>query len=300
MSPTAPFFLLGECAALGAALVWAGSMTAWRFFGEGFPAREANLFKNVLSFAGLAIILLFTGFHWPARTEVWIGLAVSGWVGITLGDTAFFAALSRLNVQVTAVSQCLSPVTAATLALLWLGERLSLAETLGMVLTLTAVAGAVFLGGHAKKIPRERWWAGLGFAVLSAVSNGTGIVIARNAFQEVDAVMGTFIRVGAAVLLLIPIVRLQGATGFRYMGVLRPWRRGMGLTFSAVSGSFLGLLLMSVGIKYAKAGVAAALSLTYPIWILPLARVFLDERASAAGILCILLAVAGAALMFYH
>lgn len=293
------FPLIGEFAALGAALVWSASMTGFRHYGAGFPARETNLFKNAVAVIGLAVMLLILGAVWPARSSTWVLLVVSGLVGIALGDTAFFAALSRLNVQVTAVVQCLSPVTAAVLAWVWLGESLKWNEIFGITLTMAAVAGAIWLGGHAKTIRKEHWRSGLGFAVLSAVSNGAGIAIARNAFQEVDAVLGTFIRVTAAVIVLVPIVRLQRSTGFKYVHVLRPWRRGFGLLMSALSGSFLGLLLMSVGIKYAKAGVAAALSLTYPIWILPLSRVFLGEKSTKLGILFILLAVFGAALMFY-
>ncbi len=295
-----PFFLVGECAALGAALIWSGSMTSFRVYGEGFPAREANLFKNGIALACLAVMLLCFGAVWPETPAVWAWLALSGWVGITLGDTAFFAALSRLSIQLTAVSQCLSPVTAAILAWAFLGESLHWNEMWGMALTLSAVAGAIFLGGRRPSFHPGDWKAGVGFAILSAVANGAGIVIARRAFQEVDAVMGTFIRGVAAVLLLLPLVRLQKSKSFRFRQVLTPWRRGMGLTFSAVSGAFVGSLLMAVGIKYAKAGVAAALSLTYPIWILPLSRIFLKERTSPAAVICVLLAVAGAALMFYH
>ncbi len=294
------FPLIGELASLGAALVWSASMTGFRRYGTGFPARETNLFKNGVAVIGLALMLLVMGAVWPTRSSTWTLLIVSGLIGIALGDTAFFAALSRLNTQVTAVVQCLSPVTAAVLAWMWLGESLRWNEIAGISVTMAAVAGAIWLGGHAKTIRREHWRAGLGFAVLSAVSNGAGIAIARSAFQEVDAVLGTFIRVTAAVIVLVPIVRLKRPTGFKYAHVLRPWRRGFGLLLSALGGSFLGLLLMSVGIKYAKAGVAAALSLTYPIWILPLSRIFLGEKSTKLGIVFILLAVFGAALMFYQ
>lgn len=295
-----PFFLVGESAALGAALVWSGSMIGFRLFGVGFPAREINFFKNGVAVACLVGLLLVLGSAWPARAETWGLLVLSGLVGIALGDTAFFAALSRLNTQVTAVIQCLSPVTAAVLAWVWLGETLRWNEIFGMALTLGAVAGAILLGGHSRTIHRHNWRAGLAFAVLSAVSNGTGIVIARSAFQEVDATVGTFIRVAAAFLVLMPMVLAQRPSGFRFRQALRPMGRAVGLTVSAFAGSFLGLLLMSVGIKYAKAGVAAALSITYPLWILPLSRLILDERSTVAGMVCILLAVFGVALMFYR
>ncbi len=297
---SAPFFLAGEVAALSAAVVWSGSIAGFRYYGSGFPAREANLFKNALSAAGLLLLLAWFGGTLPPTAQTWFWLTVSGFVGIAVGDTAFFAALSRLNVQVTSVTQCLSPVTAAVLAWVWLGESLRPNEIFGMVLTIGAVAGVILLGGHSRYISKAHWRSGLGFAVLSAVANGSGIVMARSAFQEVDAVTGTFIRVASALLVLIPIVRYQKPTTFRYRDILTPRARGVGLTLSALAGSFLGLLLMSVGIKYAKAGVAAALSLTYPLWVVPISRIFLDERSTVAGVVCILVAVLGVALMFYR
>lgn len=294
------FFLLGESAALGAALVWSASLATFRYYGDGFPAQEANLFKNVIAAVSLGVLIAILGISFPADRSVWGWLVLSGLIGIAVGDTAFFAALSRLNAQLTAVTQCLSPVTASLLAWAWLGETLGRNELFGMGLTLSAVTGAVWLGGHTRALTRRHLFAGLAFAVLSAVANGTGIVIARSAFQTVDAVAGTEIRVLAALLVLVPQCLFSRSPGFSFGSLFHPMRKGIALSLSAFAGSFLGLLLMSVGIKYAKAGVAAALSLTYPIWILPLARLFLGERTTPVGVLCILLAVLGVGLMFWH
>ncbi|MDQ3231588.1 MAG: DMT family transporter, partial [Pseudobdellovibrionaceae bacterium] len=74
-------------------------------------------------------------------------------------------------------------------------------------------------------------------------------------------------------------------------------RNGLILTVGAFMGTYLGLILMSTGAKYAKAGVTAAISSTYPVWILPIAHYLLGERVSWKSVALTLLAVAGIAIM---
>ena len=69
------------------------------------------------------------------------------------------------------------------------------------------------------------------------------------------------------------------------------------LSLAAFAGTFLGVLLMSFGAKYAKAGVAAALTSTYPVWIVPIAKFILKERVSWQSAVCTALAVGGIILM---
>ena len=54
---------------------------------------------------------------------------------------------------------------------------------------------------------------------------------------------------------------------------------------------------MSFGAKYAKAGIAAALTSTYPVWIVPIAKYLLGEKVTWQGAVCTLFAVAGIILM---
>ena len=62
-------------------------------------------------------------------------------------------------------------------------------------------------------------------------------------------------------------------------------------------GTYLGLMLMSLGTKYTKAGVGAALSSTYPIWVIPMARVLIGERSNWRSLVFTVFAVLGIVVM---
>ncbi len=61
----------------------------------------------------------------------------------------------------------------------------------------------------------------------------------------------------------------------------------------------MGLILQSTGTKYAKAAIAAALTSTYPLWIIPLAAIFLNEKSSKGAIVATFCAVGGIILMTF-
>lgn len=290
-----PFYLAGEAAALGAALVWAASLGTFRVHGAGIAPQILNTFKVGIAAGGLVLLVLLRQPDMPQPSLVW-QLVVSGVIGISLGDTALFAALHRLGAQLTAVTQTLCPPFTALLAYFWLGEKLTPWELTGMALTITAVTGAILFRKSTVPLPRRTLGVGLLFAAVSAVANGTGIVIARQAFQTVDVGLGTLLRVGGALVLLIPWAHFFARGGW---GPLVRTRRRLGwLALASFSGTFLGLLLMSMGTKYAKAGVATALNMTYPVWILPISILILHEPMDWRGGLCVVLAVVGVGLMF--
>jgi drug/metabolite transporter (DMT)-like permease len=58
-------------------------------------------------------------------------LALSGVIGIGLGDTAYFAAINRLGPRRALLLETLAPPIAALLALVFLQEALSLRAWLG-------------------------------------------------------------------------------------------------------------------------------------------------------------------------
>ena len=69
------------------------------------------------------------------------------------------------------------------------------------------------------------------------------------------------------------------------------------IAFAALFGTFLGLLLMSTGAKYAKAGISSALTATYPLWIIPLSAWIAKESISLKKTAYTLFAVLGVGLM---
>jgi drug/metabolite transporter (DMT)-like permease len=292
--------MVGELAALGAALIWSVSMSIFAVQGQGLPAPALNLFKNLVALVCFIVAWLVMR---PGMPEVSVNLgllAISGVVGLSLGDTALFAALQRLGANVTSASQCLAPPIAALIAMLVLGESLTILETLGLFITVVAVAGVIHYGRREGAplagLAKRTLVIGILFAVFSATCQGVGLVISRFAMQSVDVLSGTIVRIAPALVVLLTMT-LSGSTVATLRTTQMSRQRAAWLLFAAFCGTFLGLLFMSIGVKYAKAGVAAALTSTYPIWIIPISRFVLKKPVNGPTIACTLAAVAGIVLM---
>lgn len=294
------FPYIGELAALTAALIWAGTMTAFGAFTSGLSANFLNLYKCLVA----VLCLVVTCFFSPAMTVIdgpsFLLLSLSGVVGIALGDTALFAVLGVLGTLITSALQCLAPPIAALLAVVFLGESLNFKEIIGLVLTVGAILGVIYAGrrdgAQLSALTRGQLAWGLAGAVLAAFCQGVGIVLSRSAFQHVPVAWGTLTRVASATLALALFMAFTGGFARQHWQALSP-RRAVIIAVAAFMGTFIGMLLIAFGVKHAKAGIVAALSATYPIWLVPLARYGLKEKVSRLSAVCAAVAVCGVVLM---
>ncbi|MFA0070210.1 DMT family transporter, partial [Vibrio breoganii] len=71
-------------------------------------------------------------------------LAISGVIGIAIGDSAYFAALKRIGANKTLLLESLAPPLSGVLAIMFLGAALTLQSWLGVVITTLAVTFVVF------------------------------------------------------------------------------------------------------------------------------------------------------------
>lgn len=296
-----PFHAVGELASLSAALIWAGSICAHRHFGRGLPPDTFNLFKYLISLTCLIVSVLIFGFHLPKDIHTIGLLLASGIVGLAVGDNAFFAALQRLGAQSASAVQCLAPPFAAILAAVFLGERLSMYQEIGIGLTVFSVASAIYFGRNAQSVlpslPRCTLILGFILAVIAAAATAAGVVLTREALQHSEVLSGTMIRIFPALCIVLISGMLRGGGG-QLKGLFSDRRRVIGLGIASFYGAFVGLLLMAVGAKYAKAGVSTTLLSTYPIWIIPVARFFLNEKVNPVSAYFVVTAVIGVGLMF--
>ena len=91
------FPLVGEAAALGAAIIWSGSTSLFKFYGNDVSAKALNLYKNIVAFICLAITALiisspvhnhFQAIGWPEAKVVMRFWVVSG-IGAAVGLIIF-------------------------------------------------------------------------------------------------------------------------------------------------------------------------------------------------------------------
>src|SRR5258708_8707463 len=91
----------------------------------------------------LLILLLMVGWTRPQNSALgW--LALSGVLGISAGDTFFFAALQRLGAHQLIIIMMLGPAVTVLMAVLVLGEAPGLLPWAGIILVLCGVSLTLF------------------------------------------------------------------------------------------------------------------------------------------------------------
>ena len=145
-----------ELLALGAALCWA--------VGSLFSARAAsrmgtigfNRWRLVFACTVLWLAVGVSG-RWSPLAGSDAGLlALSGVVGICIGDTALFACMNRLGPRRSGVLFACHALFSALLAWWFLGETLWGAALAGSILLVGGVMVVYFEGFH--EIARVCWW----------------------------------------------------------------------------------------------------------------------------------------------
>ncbi len=141
---------------------------------------------------------------------------------------------------------------------------------------------------------------GVGFALLAAVGNAAGAVLSRAALvnSTINPLWAALLRLIAAVLLLLPWIAWQQKRNTT--PILPNWNsRMIAVTcFAAFCGTFLGIWLQQIAIKFTAAGIASTLLQTSPVFVLPLAM-WTGEKVSLRAIAGVGIAIAGIALLFY-
>lgn len=284
---------------MAAALCWAVAVTAFRRPIATHGARAVNLAKNAVAAVLLGATVVALGQQEAlvrAPVSAWAWVAASGVVGLTLGDTALFAAVTRLGVHRALLLQSLGPVFAATLAWLLLGEVVSPRQGFAGLVVLSGVTLVVAptrdTAGGAQPIDR----VGLGLAVLAAFGQGAGVALAKSGMQEMPVVAASFLRMLSGAVGLVVVLMISGRLRTALSSLSTPGTL-RAVVPPSLLGTYLAFLLMMAGIAWAPAAVAAVLLGTTPVFGLFLdARV--EQRAITARALAgTVIAVVGVALL---
>jgi len=289
---------LGETACLSAALLWAVSVQIFALPIARHGARAVNLFKCAFATVLLALMLLVTG-GWAEISGV-PGMdvalvALSGVFGLTMGDTALFAAVNHIGAHRSLLLQTTAPIFAVALA--WpLGERLTVSQSVGSLVILAGVV-VVLTGDGSDDVNRPRRRAmGIAAGLLAAFGQGAGVVIAKAGMNSLPIVPATFIRLGVGAAGLVVIALLTSTLGrtvmaFRDRGTLPR------LVTASFFGTFLAMLLMMAGVAWAPASIAAVLLATPPVFSLIVESIVARRWPSVRGLIGTVIAVAGVALL---
>lgn len=290
--------LLGDVSCLAAAAFWALAVTLFRRPIARFGAQAVNLGKNTIAAVLLGLTVLAAG-QMASLGEASgrsLGLvAASGLVGMTLGDTALFAAVARLGAHRSLLLQTLAPVFTALLAWMIRGELVGPIQLAGSAAILAGIALVVSQRGKQEHPKKPVDLLGLLYGLIAAFGQGAGVVLAKSGMEEVPFLPAAFLRLVAAAAGLVLVMLLWGRG--RVIGEILAPRGLRAIAGPALLGTYVAVLLMMLGIALAPASIAAVLLATSPVFSL-----FVDAKVEgtpieARGLGGTALAVVGVALI---
>jgi drug/metabolite transporter (DMT)-like permease len=249
----------------------------------------------------MLINLAFYGQLLPltAEPERWLWFALSGVIGLALGDAFLFQAYLWIGPRLGMLLMSLAPVLGALEARFIFGEVLLPAQMLGIALTLGGVAWVIMERGDSTN-PRPRApLRGVAFGVLAALGQATGLVLSKQGLLGgFSPISGNSIRMLAAVFALWLVALLQRQAG-RTVRTLRARPSVIKLLLlGSLIGPTLGVLFSLVAVQHAEVGVASTLMALPPVILLPVGYFFFKERFGWQAVAGTLVAIAGVVLLF--
>jgi drug/metabolite transporter (DMT)-like permease len=307
---------VGHAAGLATSLLW--SMGALFFAAAGRRIGPAIVNPTRIGIATLLLAVthrLLNGAWIPVATgrQVLL-LALSGLVGLSIGDLALFTAFVRIGPRLAMLVMTTAPIFAALFGWLALGETFGPLGWLGMGLTIGGVAwvvlerpvaGSVLVGASRT--------SGLLLALVAAACQAGGLLLSKQGIghgllpraQHLAPQTATLIRMFFAGLFVIPTVPwLVTRSRARLATLPAPDARGVrraGYFFTfcgSLVGPFLGVWMSLVASDRAPLGIAQTLCSLPPVFILPFVILIHGERVSPRAALGACIAVAGTAVLF--
>ncbi|MDI6699028.1 MAG: DMT family transporter [Candidatus Saccharicenans sp.] len=288
----------GEWLALASAVVWAVAVILFRISGFDLHPLGINLGKNLFALLLIILTTLITGAgFWPgAGLKPTLLLLLSGFLGIAVSDTLFLWTLKLIGASLTAIVDCVYAPFVIGLSYLFLDERLTRVQLLGVVMIVSAVVtiSARDTDNGRGPLTRKNLFLGIILGVTAMAFVAVGIVIIKPVLKDVPVVWATGVRLigGTLPLVLFPFFPAR-RDDFRPLMKLSTWKI---LAPASFLGTYLSLMFWIGGMKYTFASVASALNQLNTIFIFILATVFLKEKATTWRILAVALAFVGAFL----
>ena len=309
---------LGEIAALSAAVLWTISSFLWgRIDLNAFQLNSCKNLVGVFLLAGhVGVLMLLAAnadnsatessesFQLVASLPAWGWLALSGLIGIIIGDTLYFRSLQILGPRKALMMATTSPLFAIAAGWFWLSESLLAINLLGILLTVSGIV--VVVAERSSQSESQGLFPGtnsngLIWSLLAAGCQAIGAAVSKVGMNIDDcgALEATWIRIFFAGVCSLLIIAMRGQFVSFFKKVLT--RKILTqVTLAAVIGTWLGIWMSQIAVKETKIGIAQTLFATSPLFAIPIVRFIQGRKISALAILGTMVALVGIALTVWE
>lgn len=293
--------MIGELAALGAALCWTFSAIVYKRALASTPPIPANTVRCLGTSLVLIAVLAFAGRIWVLAelpTHAILLTCASGIIGLGLGDTLYLLSLKMLGVSRAVPITCTYPLFNLIWAYLLAGETITVQVAAGAAVI---VAGTWLLSveENNETAKGSRNLKGVFFAIFTAIAWSISISMINLAMKKAQSfeqayAVNTLRLVAVAVLLtLYTLASGKGLNSFKV-----GWRNTILLLSGGIIAIGLGWLFLTFSFLHIPESQAVPISSTTPLFSTLTSIVFLHERVTAKIGLGSFMVVAGIFMIF--
>ncbi|MBZ0137160.1 MAG: DMT family transporter [Planctomycetes bacterium] len=308
----------GIAAAFGTAGCWAMTALFFSAAARRIGQFHVNQIRLVQACLLLAAACAVTGAFAHAPWVQLLLLALSGLVGLTLGDAALFLCLQILGPRRGSLIMALSPGFAALMMIPLLGETLGWVGVVGMVVTLGGVMWVVLERGQPGEI-QGKLWLGVSMGVLGAAGQAGGLILSKAGLGmakpegllntasgitaenvvTVSPLYGTLIRMLAGTVILVGYCIAVGRIG-ETLRKLKD-KKAVGQTSAgAFFGPFIGVTLSLAAVAWTNTAVAATIMAISPVLVIPIVRIVYKQKITWRAVIGALVAIAGVGVLTFR
>ena len=299
-----PYF--GYIAALCSAFLWSIAVVIFKSVSKELSPFLINAIKNSIAFFLFFLVFNIIGIpFWYDEFLLsdYLTIIISGILGMGIGDSLFIYALSRIKANQAAIIDTFAPVINYILSFLILGTILSISQTIGAFIVVSAILFITYENRIDKKQENVDK-TGILIQLLATISSCYGIVILKPVLDKViDSVQ---LQIWVTVFRLLPgmviawvIFFLQKDSSLLFTRIYNKH-----ILKKMILGSFLGtfMALSFWIIGYAnisKPPIASIIGQTAVIFIAIFSSIFLKEKISKIKFFSIIIAIIGVVIVIF-
>jgi len=295
---------IGGLAALGTSILWAAGSTFFTFASRELGSVTVNRVRLLLATIFLAIThLAINGALIPVNVEpeTWFWFVLSGVIGLVLGDAFLFQAFVWIGPRLSMLLMSLAPVISVIFSWIFLAERLTLIQVLGIGITVLGVSTVILDRGKPNQAngQNRNYLKGLLFGLGGAVGQALGLITSKVGLNAgVSPLSGNLIRIFSAAVIMWVIALLMNQAKVTIDSVWQSGRARSFLLMGTLAGPFLGVWLSLVAIQHTPVAVATTLMSLAPIILLPVGKIVFKESIGWRAIVGTVVAVSGVVMLF--
>ena len=291
---------IGEFSALGVAVCWTLSALFFEKAGSKIGSLAVNVIRLMTAFTLLGLAAWITrGYFFPtdATPYQWFWLSLSGFIGFFLGDLCLFHSYSIIGSRMASLVMTLSPPITAFVGFIFLGERLSFQQIMGIGVILCGILIAMLGKEKGEKLNFSVPFKGFLLAFGGAAGQALGLIASKKGMGDYNVISATQIRAitgGLSFILLITFLRRWGS-------IRKAFSSKTGIKFvlsGSLVGPVIGVALSLYAIQHTETGVAATLMALVPIFIIVPSAIMFKQRITPFQVLGAFISVAGCVLLF--